>query len=173
MTGKHIFTSEQKLEWWGHGEWVEEIDILEWEFKNVKCKVFRMAANDAVKNDGTAHIFGGYFNGYIQVPDNHPWKEMDPFEIDADVHGGITFGKKDEKNGQYWIGFDCAHLNDILPSMELIKKTFPQLQFSKDLEEMKKRFPVSLLFNPSYKNINYVKYECESLVDQMLAIKVQ
>lgn len=51
-------------------------------------------------------------NGYIELPDNHPWldyleRERDGYaEIDVDVHGGITHGK-----GRI-IGFDTAHWGD-------------------------------------------------------------
>lgn len=46
-------------------------------------------------------------NGYVRLPDGHPWNRKDPFDIDVDVHGGITYGPV---NG--WIGFDTVHWDD-------------------------------------------------------------
>jgi len=55
-------------------------------------------------------------NGYVAVPKSHPDYEKDYFDIDVDVHGGLTFGEKGEKDSElypdenlYWLGFDTAH----------------------------------------------------------------
>jgi len=61
----------------------------------------------------------GYRCGYVRVPIGHPWygKSWED-DIDVAVHGGVTFGEKDEpcdKGGvddSWWIGFDCAHSGD-------------------------------------------------------------
>ena len=47
-------------------------------------------------------------NGYIELPDNHPWLDEEDlqFSDDVDVHGGITY-----QNGQV-IGFDTNHAGD-------------------------------------------------------------
>lgn len=53
------------------------------------------------------------FNGYVLLPPNHPWREIDlqdppdDFESPA-VPGGITFGP----HVTGWIGFDTAHAGD-------------------------------------------------------------
>jgi len=39
----HKFTSDQKLKWWGNGEWVEEADTVEWKYKGVHCEIERLA----------------------------------------------------------------------------------------------------------------------------------
>lgn len=56
---------------------------------------------------------GTHVNGYVKLPEGHPWANRDLFENDwdlpADVHGGITY-RHDE-----WIGFDTAHGADFWP----------------------------------------------------------
>lgn len=98
------------------------------------------------------------WNGYVGIPPTSPLYENE--DIDADVHGGITFigyayGWK-ETCDLWMVGFDCAHSFDYLPSLE---------EFSnKD----------RLLFQDisiSYKDIDYVKKEVESLAKQLKEIE--
>jgi hypothetical protein len=155
-----------KLEQWGPGEWIDEPDSLFWYYKETLCRIRRLMVWEGPNNE---HLSMGQLNGYIQLPAHHPWVFQDPFEIDCDVHGGITFGGPDEK-GDYWIGFDCAHSGDIVPSHKDIGENVKK--------EMVERFPflsetlnASPIFESHYRNIDYVKKECESLVDQMLEAK--
>lgn len=53
----------------------------------------------------------GFRCGYVCIPPEHPWYKKDCNSLDADVHGGLTYGKI-EDDGFFWIGFDCAHLGD-------------------------------------------------------------
>lgn len=165
--GKHIFTSDQKLKWWGNGEWVEEIDSDEWEYKGIKCHILRVAIPDGPNG----HIFGGYFCGYIKVPDNHLWFKKE--DIHAEVHGGITFAKEKDKK-EWWIGFDAAHSNDIVPSTQ---KTMGKIK-TETAELMSKHMNIpieqaleSAILNSTYRNFSYMKDQCERLVDQMLEVK--
>jgi len=58
----------------------------------------------------------GYGCGYVGVPTEHPWYGKDYDQIDADVHGGLTWSADyvggDPKDGYWWIGFDTAHSED-------------------------------------------------------------
>jgi len=61
----------------------------------------------------------GYRCGYVRIPLVHPWHSQTIYgDLDADVHGGITFAEHDvpcENPGDdtdWWIGFDCAHACD-------------------------------------------------------------
>ena len=38
--------------------------------------------------------FGGYANGYVAIPTDHPCHGKDYDEIDVDVHGGLTVGER-------------------------------------------------------------------------------
>lgn len=58
----------------------------------------------------------GWGNGYVGVPEGHPWYGKDYDSIDCNVHGGLTYGDyfcpTCEPDGLYWVGFDCAHYQD-------------------------------------------------------------
>lgn len=60
----------------------------------------------------------GFRCGYVRVPSGHPWHGKDDSQIDAIVHGGLTFSHADHECGRggaedgWWIGFDCAHYGD-------------------------------------------------------------
>ncbi len=67
----------------------------------------------------------GWGNGYVAIPEGHPFFGMGYDEIQSryeiSIHGGLTFGSKiDGKDkrfpadfiGMYVIGFDCAHYAD-------------------------------------------------------------
>lgn len=57
-----------------------------------------------------APLYGAY-NGYIRLPDGHPWLSInDPmFNTPCEVNGGITY-----KQGN-WFGFDTMHSWDVWP----------------------------------------------------------
>ncbi len=52
----------------------------------------------------------GAVNGYVKIPEGHPWHGRDYDEIDVAVHGGLTYG-----NRSGWIGFDTLHGGDNWP----------------------------------------------------------
>lgn len=54
----------------------------------------------------------GAVNGYVQIPEGHPWHGKSYDDIDVDVHGGLTYGCGE------WIGFDCMHCGDYWPEQE-------------------------------------------------------
>lgn len=57
--------------------------------------------------------WSGHLCGYVKIPEGHPSHGKDYFDIDVDVHGGLTYGQF--RDDGYWIGFDCAHFGDLLP----------------------------------------------------------
>lgn len=144
-------TEETKKEKWGDGPWIKEPDLILFFYKDVICRLERSSL--------------GSWCGYVLLPENHPWGKEDYENINAEVHGGITYRELEESG--WWIGFDCAHAMDITPAIQElyeesknnILKKFPSLQSS----------PV---FNQTYKDVEFVKKECESLVDQMISVKM-
>jgi len=50
-------------------------------------------------------------NGYVRVPEGHPWAGLDYVDIDVQVHGGLTY------SADGWIGFDAMHSGDYWPGM--------------------------------------------------------
>lgn len=71
----------------------------------------------------------------------------------VDVHGGLTYCDKLGRptGGTYrgvWVGFDCAHYGDCVPSM-------------------------AGFMNGTYRDFAYVRSECESLAAQVLAAQLK
>lgn len=52
--------------------------------------------------------FKGAFNGYVQLPSEHPAYGKHYDQIEADAHGGLTYGC--DPDG--WVGFDTLHGGD-------------------------------------------------------------
>jgi hypothetical protein len=165
MEQKHLYTSDQKILWWGYGEWVEEPDLVTFEHMGIECKVVRMAIEEPYAKD--FHMFGGFLNGYVAIPADHYLYQKRYEEINIDCHGGLTFG---ECSDRHWIGFDCAHSYDYTPSYEHMKKTAPWMNDCRDIEEgLKKRFNLqdSPIFYRRYKNINFCIEQCKSMAEQL------
>lgn len=56
----------------------------------------------------------GALNGYVQIPEGHPWHGLGYDEIHEAhpglrVHGGLTFARDG------WVGFDALHAGDMWP----------------------------------------------------------
>jgi hypothetical protein len=151
---KHLFTSGEKLKYLGYGEWVEELDLLIFKYKEYKAKIIRIMMQEAFH-----HWCGGYLCGYIFIPPKHPWFQTvdDMYEgLPCQVHYGLTYGQFDKDSGCYVIGFDCSHCFDIVPSMELLKKS----------SYLKKNLTGK--FNSTYKNMDFCINECKSMIDQAI-----
>jgi hypothetical protein len=73
-----------------------------------------MTALDSGVEDGVewatvvAPLYGAV-NGYVRVPEGHPWGGLDVDDIDVEVHGGLTYAREG------WIGFDTLHGWDFWP----------------------------------------------------------
>jgi len=155
---KHLYTPEAKLEWFGEGPWVDEPDLLEFTHNGIECRIIRV-----ISKDGPNHVFGGHLCGYICLPKESKYYGKAYDDIPIEVHGGLTFGQNGDV-GQ-WIGFDCAHSVDVVPSMiknknEIIDKCI------KDYPHLAK----SRIFEDSYKQIYFVIQECKSMADQLIAL---
>lgn len=142
----HDYDKELKREHLGEGEWVEEPDTVLFEHQGIKCLIRRVFVRD-----GSESYFGGHLCGYCSLPKGHPWENMSYDEIPIEVHGGVTFMERDMETDQMLVGFDCAHTDDIMPSMKDI--------IGKELE---------MYFHSTYKNIVYVSGECVSMAEQII-----
>lgn len=106
----------------------------------------------AVGDDFIAN--GGYANGYVAVPPEHPYHGKDYDKPLVYVHGGLTFdasakeinerwkalefiGDETELPDDYWVfGFDTLHCNDNItnwPRERCVKET---LKLKEQLEKM-------------------------------------
>lgn len=54
------------------------------------------------------------WNGYVNLPENHPWRNVDDWQIPTQVHGGITYGP--DRDG--WIGFDMMAAHDSVITLD-------------------------------------------------------
>lgn len=155
---RHIHTSDEKLQFFGNGEWVEEVDEVFFTYNEIECKILRIVVKEPY--NPTA-VFGGHLCGYCKVPEVHPYYKKEWDEVDIDAHGGLTdFQLKDDG---YWIGFDCAHCFDITPSMQKF--------YIEVIEELKTKFhhvKNSPILNRQYRNISYCVEQCKSIVEQLL-----
>lgn len=155
----HELTSDEKLEAWGLGEWVEEADYCEFDHKGYVGIVKRV-----YYKHGNGPIELGHFCGYVVIPKGHPWHGKDYGNLDCEVHGGLTYHES-LQHFDYVIGFDCAHSGDICPgtakimqqSRKSIEERFPELNLHK-----------TKLWEESYKNMDFVKEEIKKLVDQAI-----
>lgn len=164
----HQYTPEEKEKWWGDGEWVKEPDVVTFGHLGIKCMVQRIAMEEPYAKD--FHVFGGYLNGYVSIPSDHPYYQKKYEDIDIECHGGLTFG---ECSDAHWIGFDCSHSGDYVPSTEHLKKTAPWMQECRDREEeLKTRFDLhnSPIFNRTYRNIHFCMEECKNMAEQLISM---
>jgi len=139
----------------GTGEWQNEPDRLEWidELSGYPCLARR-----------NMHL--GNWCGYVGIPSSHKYyrKIMGDKALDSlDVYWGVTYTDKcdgdpengichkSEKDDIWWIGFDCAHCDDYIPWIEANGHHY--------------NFPNSI--NVTYKTLEFVKKECESLAKQL------
>lgn len=160
MKETHLYTSDEKLKWFGYGEWVEEPDLIEFTHHEIKCKIVRTVKKESCEEE---RYFGGSLCGYVIIPIGHELYSKDYQDINIDVHGGLTFGEYNEK--EHWIGFDCAHLGDLIPSMELFKiKNNRYLKYLWPIPEELNEYSI---FNPTYRNIEFCIQECKSMADQI------
>lgn len=112
--------------------WLDEPDELQFvdEATGLECLILR------------AHSLI-HLCGYVRVPEGHPLHGLSYDNAHFEVHGGITFaGDLDPRPG-FWFGFDCAHLNDLVPGMRRREST------------------------DTYRTIDYVRAQCSSLARQI------
>lgn len=105
----------------------------------------------------------GYRCGYVRIPPGHPWHGKTYWDIDPEVHGGLTFTEADTDCGKggadnaWWVGFDCAHYMDA-PD--------PSLPGSEIMLRHGLNFPGGTI-----KTTEYVSAECRNLALQAQAAR--
>lgn len=129
---------------WPAGPWDGEPDRKEWRYKGLPCLIVR-------------NRFGALC-GYVGVSPGHPWHEKPYQDIDADVHGRLTYSDSCAEGGPichvplpgepdtvWWLGFDCAHYQDVSPGFRHVS-----------------------LGGEVYRDIAYVTGEVQGLADQAI-----
>jgi hypothetical protein len=106
--------NEREKASWGPGVWQDEPNRVQWEHAGLPCIAHRNR--------------GGAWCGYVGLAPGHPQHGKSYHEVNADVHGGLTYGepcagcvchvpKPGEPDDLFWFGFDCAHAWDQSPGM--------------------------------------------------------
>lgn len=169
---KHLYTKEFKQKLFGEGEWVDEPDIIKFEYRGYKCLVFRVVKKDPFATD--EHYFGGHLCGYVLLSEGHKFYGKNYDEIDVDCHGGLTFSEFSDDYEEFdefdidrshLIGFDCAHSGDYCPSSEEMMKKIRRRGGIYAIPEEFKKYSI---FNPVYRNVQFCVDECKSIVDQLI-----
>lgn len=132
-------------------EWENEPYLVEFVYIGYNCLIWR---NPALK----------FLCGYVGLPEGNKYYGVHYDEIDLNVHGGFTFAGsfsgerkskcEDNNNNLWWIGFDCGHYGDYIPSME---EMFNYIDF--DIE--------GAIEEDIYRNIDYVKSQIYGIVEQI------
>jgi hypothetical protein len=163
---------------WPDGPWLKEPDKMVWvdEATDLDCMIHRGPS--------------GALCGYVGVGPDHPWHGLHYDNVDAEVHGGLTYANPCEEEAtegdglchvpepgrahdMWWLGFDCAHAFDFMPKMRMDELKMAD-QFDADgkpeeAELFRKgafSYDHSSIFRNTYKTITYVKAEVESLAKQ-------
>lgn len=167
---------------WSRGEWDDEPDLQNFTTANgMAGAIIRVSHSGALC-------------GYVGVSADHPWhgKEYSdlvtptaeqlarPVDVDKisvislfcsagsdpaegsridcliDVHGGLTYSgagtaEYGEDPALWYFGFDCAHSGDLSPATD-------------------GRYPQFRIGGETYRNIEYVRGEVESLANQLAAV---
>lgn len=134
---------------WPAGPWDSEPDRVEWkdEATGLPCLIVRNA-------------YQGFLCGYVAVAPGHPWHGKSYEDVDADVHGGLTYADschgnichvpaQGEPDNVHWFGFDCAHAWDLSPNDIARRHTLYEDEF--------------------YRTVEYAKGQCARLAAQIQA----
>jgi len=142
---------------WGPGPWQREPDRVEFEAHGFPCLMVR-------------GVVTGAWCGYVGVPEGH-WAYGKPYgsvEVEG-IHSELNYAAKCSgrichvpKPGKpdhvWWLGFDCAHFNDIAPALEA---------------RLRDVMGVNRLFGDSwrsYKTVAWVKNEVKRLARRLEAM---
>lgn len=141
---------------WPAGPWDDEPDKVQWPDPDTGLPCL------AVRNEG------GHWCGYVGLPPGHPLHGKGYDDVDADVHGGLTFADEcadamredryvchvpgpGEPDHVWWLGFDCAHSGDYSPWKAKRAETEP----------------IFAACYETYRTIDYVRRQCASLAKQL------
>lgn len=159
--------SKNPKESWGPGPWQDEPDKMQWtdSVTGYPCLLHRGAL--------------GSWCGYVGVSPGHPAYEIDYGKLedkDISAHGGLTYtnhcmetGREDfgvchvpepgQPDNVWWIGFDCAHGGDYVPSMAIWRK-------ENNMDD-------SWRLKDVYRDMNYVQNEVHNLAEQLKAMETE
>lgn len=137
---------------WGEGPWQSEPDKVQWTdpTTGLPCLIVRSPS--------------GALCGYVGIAEGHPAFEQDYSNVDVEVHGGLTYAdhcqtgpenhaichipEPGQSDHVWWLGFDCAHLNDLAPKYASLPR-------------------VAIFSNEVYRDMDYVRGQVTDLARQL------
>jgi hypothetical protein len=146
---------------WGTGPWDGEPDRIAWtdEATGRPCLLRRGG--------------GGSWCGYVAVDPGHPFHGKDYLDDTVDtivsVHGGLTYAAEctgDPERGichapapgqpddVWWFGFDAGHAFDLRPADRALQVAYPSFGLIDDV----------------YRDVAYMRTECELLAAQLTGV---
>lgn len=156
---------DRKALGWPSGEWDDEPDKVHW--KDAATGLDCLAVRNPRR---------GNWCGYVAVTEGHPAFGNGYSDVDADVHGGLTFADfcqetegphrgichvpfPGEPDRVWWLGFDCAHAWDYCPEDKRLA------------DEKGGCFTIG--YDETYRTLGYVRMHCRNLAHQLAAMKDQ
>ena len=154
MTKVQEWTNVDRSDWGSiEGDWDDEPDKIQWvdPETDLDCLIVR-----------GPH---GALCGYVGVPESHHYFDKDYDDVPVDVHGGLTFAARCQENVEeghgichipehgrsdkiWWLGFDCAHCDDLCPGYQ-------------------GKFSDLVIPGSTYKNREYVENQIRLLAQQL------
>lgn len=154
---------------WGPGPWQDEPDRAEWRDPATGLPCLAVRA-----------MHTGAWCGYVAVPPGHPLHGKGYDDLNLDVHGGPTYANAcrgdichvpapGEPDDVWWIGFDCGHAFDLVPSLAATLRSLrPRIIAAPDVEAAFEHLrDLSSPLRDVYRTLDYVKGECADLARQL------
>lgn len=97
--------------------WLTEPSDYQWEHAGFPCELWRNGF--------------GVWCGYVAVPPGHPWHGKHYDDINASVHGGLTYADDGDHESTWVVGFDCGHFGDFSPELARYGGEYRTLEYAK------------------------------------------
>jgi len=131
---KNLFSKENKIEWFGQGEWVDEPDCVTFEYKKYKCLIFRVVKEETCNE----YCFGGHLCGYVLLTIDHKLYGACLSEINC--HGGLTFSECDADFPEYdGKGLEGERSGLFFEILRLAKEIKPSFIFLENVPAIRSR----------------------------------
>jgi hypothetical protein len=155
LVEKHEFVCKAIMSDLNDGPWKKEPHRVEWKAHGFSCLMVR-------------HEHCLHWCGYVGLPPGHPDYGKHYDDVEVDVHGGLTYSERcdglvchrsdDEAPALWWLGFDCAHWQDLSPGVNYHLAQIPGIK------------PLSIGSQQTYKTLAWVKKETGRLAKQLKAM---
>lgn len=114
--------------------------------------------------------YSGHRCGYVVIPKGHELYGLDYNHgalYDISCHGGLTYsGINQWVDGEWTIGFDCAHASDkkdVSIMSDSYKESYRRLEAAGLIDDVDfMGYPVTI------KDADFVQGECEKIIDQII-----